>query len=180
LIILANVAIPTVAEHIIIMLMLLAPVAMIEAAVLARRHSLTCKKSLSLSFFANLWSTFVGLGIGYVLALVGLIPAGIFAEFIPGQAGSLISNIIWNVSFHGGAIPNKFDEVGYYLGTLLVMIPYLIATIYVEYRVITRRNSELNTAKLKKTIRIMNCITYSLLVIPVIIKTITAIKNLNP
>ncbi len=40
MIVLANVMIPTVAEHVVIMLLVLFPVALIEAAILAKRHDL--------------------------------------------------------------------------------------------------------------------------------------------
>ena len=51
---LANVAIPTVAGHIIVMVILLIPIALIEAIVLSRRHILGYAESVRLSLRANI------------------------------------------------------------------------------------------------------------------------------
>ena len=83
MIILANVIIPMIAGHVIVMLILLIPVAIIEAVVLARRHLLKYMESFSLSFRVNLRSTLVGLPLGYVFALLGIIPAGLFVTLLP-------------------------------------------------------------------------------------------------
>ncbi|MFA5252343.1 MAG: hypothetical protein WC454_07150, partial [Phycisphaerae bacterium] len=152
MIILANLVIPTIAEHIIIMLYLLVPVSFIEAIILTQRHVLKYPESLKLSFYANTKSTLIGLPIGYVLALIGIIPAGLFTTLLPKNIGSAIGNILGNAILHGGTIPNKFDETGFYLGTLLVMIPYYLVTIRIERKVIVKHKVELNTPSLTKTV----------------------------
>jgi hypothetical protein len=168
MIILANVMIPTIAEHIIIMLILLVPVSFIEAIILALRHVLKYRESLKLSFYANIKSTLIGLPIGYAFAFIGLIPAGIFASILPKNIGSVIGNIFLKAVAHGGTIPSKFDEIGFYLGILLVMIPYYFVTIRIERKVIVKYKAELNTPSLTRTVWIMNGITYGLLAIPVV------------
>jgi hypothetical protein len=176
--VLANVVIPAIAEHIVIMFALLIPVTMIEAVVIMRRHLLRYPESVKLSFIANLFSTIVGLPIGYVFAALGIIPAGLFTELLPKNIGSPIGVILGNAIAHGGTIPNKFDDIGYSLGTLLVMIPYFFVTVIVERRVIAKRKPELNTPALTKTVWIMNGITYGLIAIPVAIGAINAFVKL--
>lgn len=177
MIILANVAIPTIAEHVVIMLILLVPVTLIEAVVLMRRHLLRYRESFKLSLRANLRSTLVGLPLGYVFALLGVIPAGLFTMLLPKNIESAIGVILGNVIMHGGTIPNKLDEVGFYLGTLLVMIPYFLVTLRVERKVIVKNKAELDTPVLTKTVLIMNGITYGLLALPVVIGAIYAVMK---
>ena len=177
MIILANVMIPTVAEHVVVMLVLLIPVTLIEAVVLARRHLLKYVESLNLSFRANLRSTVVGLPLGYVLALLGVIPAGFFTTLLPERIGSVIGIILFNAIGHGGTRPNKLDDVGFFLGTLLVMIPYFFVTLRVERKVIAKRKPELDTPSLTKTVRIMNDIPYGILAVPIVIGALRAVMK---
>ena len=179
MIILANVMIPTVAEHVVIMLVLLIPVALIEAVVLARRHLLKYAESLNLSFRANLRSTLVGLPLGYAFALLGVIPAGLFVTLLPERIGSAIGIILFNVIGRGGTRPNELDEVGFFMGTLLVLIPYFLVTLRIERKVIAKRKPELDTPTLTTTVRIMNDITYGILAVPIVIGAVRAIMKLT-
>jgi hypothetical protein len=179
MIILANVMIPTVAEHVVIMLILLLPVVMIEAVVLAKRHLLKYTESFRLTLRANLRSTVVGLPLGYIFALAGVIPAGLFATILPERLGSLIGTILFNAVGHGGTIPSELDEVGYFLGTLLVMIPYFLVTLRLERKSLAKQKPELNTPALPTTVRIMNDITYGLLLIPILIGAVHAVIKLR-
>ena len=176
--ILANVMIPTVAEHVVVMLVLLLPVALIEAVVLGRRHLLKFAEALTLSFQANLRSTLVGLPLGYLFAWLGIIPAGLFASLLPKHILSPISAVLMNVVGHGGMIPNKFDSLAYFLGTLIVMVPYYLVTLRVERKVIINRRADLDTPALSVTVRLMNGITYALLSLPIVIGAICAGMNL--
>lgn len=178
MIVLANVMIPTVAEHVVIMLILLIPVALIEAVVLARRHFLKYAESFRLSLRANLRSTFVGIPLGYVFALAGVIPAGLFAGLLPEKTKSVIGAILFNAVGRGGTRPNELDDVGFFLGTLLVMIPYFLVTLRVERKMIVKNRPELDTPSLTATVRIMNEITYGLLALPLVIGAVGAVMKL--
>jgi len=112
--------------------------------------------------------------LGYLFACLGVIPAGLFATLLPKHIKSPISTILFNVLGHGGMRPTEFDEIAFFLGTLLVMIPYLLVTLRVERKVLIKRKAELNTPTLPVTVRIMNNITYSLLALPVVIGTVQA------
>ncbi len=100
MIILANVVIPTVAEHVPIMLVLLLPVVIIESIVLAKRHLLPYSESFRLTLRANLRSTFVGIPLGYVFAWIGIIPAGLFAALLPERL-DIIEVVLMNAVGHG-------------------------------------------------------------------------------
>ncbi len=178
MIVLANVMIPTVAEHVVIMLLVLFPVALIEAAILAKRHDLKGAESFALTLRANLRSTFVGLPLGYACAFLGLIPAGLFAMLLPDRIESAIGTILGNAVAHGGTMPHKLDEVGFFLGTLLVMIPYFLVTLRVERKYLIKRNAELNTPALPQTVRLMNAITYGALALPLVVGTVKATMKL--
>lgn len=159
--------IPSIAEHLVVMFVLLLPIALIEAFVISKRHLLKYRDSCVLSLRANWKSTVVGLPLGYFFAFLGVIPAGIFVTFLPKKIGSAIGVILFNALGHGGTAPNAFDAAGYYLGTLLVMVPYYLVTIRVEKKHIVKLRNDLDTPRLINTVRIMNAITYTLLAIPV-------------
>ncbi len=179
MVIMANVMIPTVAEHVVVMALLLLPVAFVEAVVLEQRHRLKVAEALKLSFLANVRSTFVGLPLGYLFAWLGIIPAGLFASLLPENISSPFDRILMHVVGHGGMVPHKYDAVAYYLGTLLVMIPYFAVTFRVERKVIVKRNSGLDTPALSVTVCLMNGITYSLLALPVIMGATRAWQRLR-
>lgn len=180
--ILANVVIPTVAGHIVVMVVMLLPIALIEAGVLSRRHSLRYGESLRLSLWANVKSTFVGLPLGYVFAWLGLIPAGFFAGVLPETIRSSIRAILFNALLAGGIQPTEtqLDQITPLLGTLLVMIPYFLVTLYVERRAIVKHRSELDTPRLRTSVRIMNDITYGLLVLLVVAAIVHEWMELAP
>ena len=165
----ANVVIPSIAGHVIVMVILLVPIAWIESLVLALRHELPYGTALGLSFVANLKSTVIGLPIGYALALLGIIPAGVFASFLPERIKSVIGVILMNALAYGGTVPTNVDELGFCLGTLLMMIPYFLVTLRLERQAIVKLRPDLDTARLTTTVRIMHDITYGLLAIPLVI-----------
>ena len=174
--ILANLAIPTVAGHVFVMVILLIPIALIEAIVLSRRHALPCDESARLSLWANLKSTVIGLPMGYFFAWLGIVPAGFFAGMLPEPIRRPIHIILSNALLTGGMQPmdEHVEEMAFCLGTLLVMIPYFLVTLHVERKVIAKRRPDLNTPALRTTVRIMNDITYGLLVVLVVIGAIQA------
>ena len=178
MVVLANVIIPSIAEHLSVMLILLVPIALIEAIVLTRRHLLLYWDAFLLALRANWRSTVVGLPLGYLFAALGIIPVGLFASFLPAQVDSLIGVVLFNVLGHGGMAPNKFAEIGYFLGTLLAMIPYFLVTIRIERMRISKLKKDLDEARLAKTVCLMNGITYALLAMPVIAGAVIAATRL--
>ena len=175
MIILANVLIPSIVEHLALMLLFLLPIALIEAIVLSWRHLLAYRDSFVLSLRANWRSTLVGLPLGYLFAVLGVIPAGIFTSFLPARVGSLIGAVLFNVVGHGGGVPGEFDELGYFLGTLLVMIPYFLVTVRIERKHIAKLRKSLDGAHLTDTVKFMNGITYALLAMPIVAGTVMAV-----
>jgi hypothetical protein len=161
------------------MLILLVPVTLIEGLVLARRHLLKYPESFRLSLRANLRSTLVGLPLGYVFAILGLVPAGLFSMLLPKKVESTIATILGSAIVHGGKTPTELNEIGFFLGTLIVMIPYFLVTLNIERNVIVRLKPDLDTPELTKTVRIMNGITYGLLAIPVVVGAVMAVMKLG-
>ena len=98
---------------------------------------------------------------------------------LPERIGSAIGVVLFNVIGRGGTRPNELDEVGFFLGTLLVMVPYFLVTLRIERKVIAKRKPELDTPELTKTVRIMNDITYGLLAIPVVVGAVRAVMKLG-
>lgn len=181
--ILANVAIPTVAIHIIAMFFLFIPIVIVEAIVLAKRHKLESEESFNLMFIANLKSTLIGLPLGYFFAVLGLIPPGIFASFLPEKFESAVSFLLSGAMVQGGTIPmpmdpELFNEAGFYIGTLLVMIPYYLVTLHIERKAIIKRKPDLDTPALKTTLRIANDITYGAIVLFISIKAFIVVIDL--
>ena len=168
MVLLSNVMIPTVAGHFVLMLGLLIPVALIEAIVIARRLDLEVGQSFGLALGANLKSTIVGIPLGYLFAVLGLIPAGMFTRLVPEGVQPILSSTLFHAVAYGGTVPSELDRMGLFLGTLLVMIPYYLVTLRVERKYLEQRLED-DTADLRSTVRIMNATTYGLLAVPVVV-----------
>jgi hypothetical protein len=178
---LGNVMLPTVAGHVVVMLVLLPVIAAIEAVVIARRHPLPYGRSFNLSLRANLRSTLIGIPLGYLFAFLGVIPAGMFALIpgIPKETKSLFGHILYGGMFIGGTVPSRYDSLGFFAGTILLMIPYYFITVRVEKKAIARLQANLVPARLNGTAYLMNAVTYGLLAVPVFIGGIHALLALH-
>ena len=119
----------------------------------------------------------MGLPLGYVFAFLGVIPASLFAALLPDKIGSVIGLILSNAWAHGGTAPSDMDDAGYFLGTLLVMIPYFLVTLRVERKYIAKLRVDLDNPRLRTTVCIMNAITYGLLAIPIAAGAIKAVMK---
>ncbi|MBI5365590.1 MAG: hypothetical protein HZA54_01025 [Planctomycetes bacterium] len=174
ILLLANVAIPSIAIHVVVMLVLLLPVTIAEGIVLMWRHPLSQAEAMGLALRANLRSTLAGLPVGYLCALAGIIPAGIFASLLPPGPRSVIGLILAKTVFIGGMFPNDADDLGFFVGTVLVMLPYYLVTVKVERACLARRRGDLDPERLAMTVRIMNGVTYGLLLIPLLVGMVQA------
>ncbi|MEE8104851.1 MAG: hypothetical protein V3T86_04885 [Planctomycetota bacterium] len=177
MILLSNVMIPTVAGHVVLMLGLLIPVALVEAIVIARRHDLQVWQSFGLAMGANLKSTIIGIPLGYLFAVLGLIPSGLFTRFVPEAVQPIISVTLFHAVAYGGKVPSELDRMGLLLGTLLVMIPYYLVTIRVERKYLEQKLED-DPSVLRSTVRIMNAITYGLLAVPVVVGAVLELVRL--
>ena len=75
----------------------------------------------------------------------------------------MVGVILFNAIGHGGTVPSRLDGVGFYLGTLLALVPYFLITLRIERKQIAKMRSDLDGPRLTATVRIMNDITYGLL-----------------
>jgi len=177
MILISNVMIPTIAGHIVVMLGLLIPVALIEAIVIARRHALPYKRSFGVALVANVYSTIVGIPLGYLFAFLGLIPVGMFTNIMPDRVGSVLRETLFHAVAYGGTVPSELDRIGMFLGTLLVMIPYYLVTVDVETTCLKHKLVD-DPSDLRLTVGIMNAVTYGLIAVPVVVGAVRELGRL--
>jgi hypothetical protein len=174
---LANVALPSFIGHWIIFTILLPLVAGIEAVVLWRVLNTSLAKSFATAVAANWRSTVAGLPAGWLMALVGLVPAGILVALLPASYRDPGFQIVAFTAFTGGVIPNEFSMIAMAIGNLLILVPYYIATVHFETQVVEDRHPEIEKPVIASAVRSMNRITYAVLTLIVLCWLVTAIKN---
>jgi len=174
---LANVALPSFLGHWIVFVILLPVVAFVEAVVLARLLGIKLTEAYVTSAKANWRSTIAGLPAGWCMALAGLIPAGVLAYFLPDAYRNPAFQIIAFTAFTSGIIPNRFSMIAMATGCLILLVPYYIATVRVERRVVESRHPEIDPTRVAIAVRWANRLSYSLLAILVLWWLITAIAE---
>jgi hypothetical protein len=174
---LANVALPSFIGHWIVFIVLLPLVAIVEAVVLARLLGTRPMESLVTSARANWRSTIAGLPAGWCMALVGLVPAGILAYFLPTAYRDPAYQIIAFAAFTGGIIPSRFSMIAMAAACLLLLLPYYIATVRVERKVVEARHPEIDPTRIAIAVRWANRLSYSMLALLVLWWLMTAIAH---
>jgi len=174
---LANLALPSFIGHWVLFVILLPLVATSEAIVLARVLKTEPMDSFATSVCANWRSTIVGLPLGWLMALAGLIPAGILASLLPAPYRDPSFQVIAFTAFTGGMIPTRFSMIAMAAGNLLILFPYYLATVRVERRVVESRHPDVDRKLIAFAIRWANRITYSVLALLVLWWLVTAIVD---
>ena len=174
---LANVALPSFIGHWIVFIILLPLVATIEAVVLARLLRIKPIESLVTSAKANWRSTIAGLPAGWCMALAGLIPAGILAYFLPAPYRDPAFQIIAFTALTGGIIPTKFSMIAMAAASLILLVPYYIATVRVERKVVEARHPKIDPKRVAVAVRWANRLSYSVLALLVLWWLVTAIAD---
>jgi len=174
---LANVALPSFIGHWIVFIILLPLVATVEAVVLARLLGIKPVESFVTSAKANWRSTIAGLPAGWCMALWGLVPAGILAYFLPAPYREPAYQIIAFTALTGGIIPTRFSMIAMAVACLLLLVPYYIATVRVERKVIEARHPEIDPKQVAVAVRWANRLSYSLLALLVLWWLLTAIVD---
>ena len=172
---LANVALPSFLGHWVVFTILLPLVAIVEGIVLKRVLKLEFVESLNTAISANWRSTIVGLPAGWLLAFVGLVPAGILAYFLPVNYRDPAFQIIAFTTLTGGVIPSKYNMVALAAGNLLILMPYYVATVRVERKKVEELHPDIDPEQIALAVRLMNRITYSILAVEVSCWLIAAI-----
>ena len=165
---LANCALPSFIGHWVVFIILLPLVATIEAVVLARLLRRRPSESFVTSAEANWRSTIAGLPAGWCMALAGLIPAGILAYFLPAPYRDPAFQIIAFTAFTGGMIPTKFSMIAMAAASLILLVPYYIATVRVERKVVEARHPEIDPKRIAVAVRWAHRLTYSVLALLVL------------
>ena len=70
------------------------------------------------------------------MALAGLIPAGVFAYFLPESYRNPAFQIIAFSVFTGGLIPTGFSMIAMAASNLILLIPYYVVTVRIERKVV--------------------------------------------
>jgi hypothetical protein len=174
---LANIALPSFIGHWVVFIILLPLVATVEAVVLARLLGIKPIESFITSAKANWRSTIVGIPAGWCMALAGLVPAGILAFFLPAPYRDPATQIIAFTAFTGGLIPNSFTTIAMAVACLLLLVPYYVATVRVERKVVEARHPEIDPKHVAVAVRWANGLSYSMLAALVLWWLITAIAN---
>ena len=165
---LANMALPSFMGHWIVFSILLPLVATVEAVVLARLLGIKPIESFVTSAKANWRSTISGLPVGWCMALAGLVPAGILAYFLPAPYRDPAFQIIAFTALTGGFIPTKFSGIAMAAACLILLVPYYVATVRVERKVVEARHPEIDPTRVAIAVRWANRLTYSVLAILVL------------
>ena len=143
----------------------LIPVVLIEAFVGVRRIGLTWPTALRTATIANLWSTFLGIPIVWLLMLVAEF---VIAFFIAGITMRLNLSSGWEdvlspfimVAWIAGDDPWTI-----YFAFVLLAIPFCVASIYIERRVALRCLPEMPATVVRAWVRDANIWSYTLLVV---------------
>jgi hypothetical protein len=174
---LANVALPSFVGHWVVFIILLPLVATIEADGLTRLLGIKPIESLVTSAKANWRSTIAGLPAGWCMALAGVTPAGILAYFLPAPYRDPAFQIIAFTASTGGIIPTEFSMIAMAAASLLLLVPYYVATVRVERKVVEARHPEIDPNRVAVAVRWANRLSYSVLVLLVLWWLITAIAD---
>lgn len=174
---LANIALPSFIGHEILFVILLPLVATIEAVVLAAVLKTSPANSFVTAAHANWRSTVAGLPLGWGMALMGLIPAGILAYFLPTPYRDPSFQIIAFTALTGGIIPTRFTMIAMAAGNLIILVPYYFVTVRVERKVVEARHPEVDPKRVTFAVCWMNRITYAMLALLVLWWLVTAIQS---
>jgi hypothetical protein len=174
---LADIALPSFIGHWIVFIILLPLVATVEAVVLGRMLGLKPIESFVTSAKANWRSTIAGLPVGWCMALAGLIPAGMLAYFLPAPYRDPAFQIIAFTVLTGGIIPTRFSMIAMSVACLVLLVPYYIATVRVERKVVAARHPEIAPERVAVAVRWANRLSYSLLALLVLWWLMAAIAD---
>lgn len=174
---LANIALPSFMGHWVVFIVLLPLVAAIEAVVLTRLLGIKPIKSFVTSAKANWRSTIVGLPAGWCMALWGVVPAGILTYFLPAPYRDPAFQVVAFTAFTGGIIPTRFSMIAMATACLVLLVPYYIATVRVERKVVESRHPEIPPERVAAAVRWANRLSYSVLVLLALWWLITAIAD---
>jgi hypothetical protein len=152
-------------------------VASIEAVVLARLLQIQPFESFVTSAKANWRSTIAGLPAGWCMALAGLIPAGVLAYFLPPPYRDPAFQIIAFTAVTGGIIPTRFSMIAMAAASLILLVPYYVATVRVERKAVEARHPEIDPKQVAVAVRWANRLSYSVLALLVLWWLATAIAD---
>ena len=162
---LANVAIPSFLPHSIATLIGLVIIAGIECLFLMRMAKLSFGSSYRLSLRANFNSTIIGIPVAWGLWMIGLIPISFLAAKLEVDLHPLVGEASRQSVLWGGIMPSQWNSLGMAVGSLVVLIPFFVGSIWIERRTLIRELPELEKAKVSRGVLYGNLASYAIFVI---------------
>jgi hypothetical protein len=90
------------------------------------------------------------------------------AYFLPAPYRDPAFQIIAITAFTGGMIPTKFSMIAMAAASLILLVPYYIATVRVERKVVEARHPEIDPKRIAVAVRWAHRLTYSVLALLVL------------
>lgn len=157
---LANVALPAFLPHSFATLIGILVIAAIEGWFVMRALDLPFAKSYRLSIFANWMSTIAGIPLAWLLWMLGLVPVSMGVSALGLQSHPLVATSFLQTAHSGGFIPNEWSQVGSAVAWLILLVPFLFGSIWIERRTIAKRLPDCDRSKISKAVIRGNLVTY--------------------
>lgn len=159
--ILANVALPAFFPHSLAALVGIFAIAAIEALFLKRILAANYPDCYSASLSANLQSTFVGIPLAWLLWVVGLVPVSWGLSALGLEMHPLITATTIQTAFFGGIIPSEWTAIGSSLAWIVLLIPFLLGSIWIERKVVSKRFPDCDIRKVSEAVILGNISSYT-------------------
>jgi TRAP-type mannitol/chloroaromatic compound transport system permease small subunit len=135
----------------------------IETVIVKRKIQSSIKKVIGTVTLANLLSTFIGIPITWFLSMFLSIPIIGTAYLLKPQFPEIFrrTETIFELMYGSGrqTAPGHVEL----FATIFLLIPYYYISVFLEYRVLKKFYAEIEATRVKRTVVIMNRITYFLL-----------------
>lgn len=158
--ILANVAIPTFFSHSALSLVGLVVIAAVEAVFLFRIGVGLYRDCYRAALEANVWSTFLGIPLAWLLWTVGLIPVMWGADILGMESHPLIARIAIGTFIQGGMIPSEWTHIGREVGMMLMLVPFFFGSVWMERKIYLRRFPGIDRVEITRAVRKGNLTSY--------------------
>ncbi|WP_193211893.1 hypothetical protein [Luteolibacter marinus] len=162
---LANVALPSFLPHSAATAIGLLVIGLIEGFFLTRALKQPFADSYLLALRANWNSTIIGIPVAWVLWIGGLIPVSWLAaragiEVHPLVTSSTIQSAMW-----GGLIPTEWTGVGHAIGSLVLLVPFCLGSIWIERRTLCRHLPEADRSAIRRAVIQGNLASYAIFLV---------------
>lgn len=175
MIVIANIGAPMIFIHLPMLVVILAPIILVETLIAVRRIGLGWKRTLAGVSLANAVSTFVGVPLAWgVMVLFELVTAG-------GGALGLESPLqkIASVTLQAAWLIPYEDEFYWMIpaATAVLLVPYFLASFYIERFACLRLWHDAPRGKVTSTVLMANAVTYGMMFLGAVIWLLAGIAS---